>query len=113
MSSLQLISQAVPSIPQQNLSLFRSIVADIRDKLSKLTALAVNVESTHVERIHNSLLADAIDAVGAMEDAIDKERNRVGDSNPTRKSELDTRHRETWPTYAAGQLHWCHQSAHQ
>jgi hypothetical protein len=62
LSSLQLISQALPSIPQQNLSLFSSIVAEIRLKLSKLTALAVNE--------HNSLLADAIDAFGTMEDAV-------------------------------------------
>jgi hypothetical protein len=38
LSSLQLISQDVPSIPQQNLLLFRCIVAEISDKLSKLTA---------------------------------------------------------------------------
>jgi len=63
LSSLQLISQALPSIPHQNVSLFSSIVAEIRSKLSKLTALVVNE--------HNSLLADAIDAVGTMADAID------------------------------------------
>ena len=73
LSSLQLISQAVPSIPQQNVSLFRSIVREIRDKLSKLTALAVNVENVEptVYALQNSLLEDAIDAVGTMEDAIE------------------------------------------
>ena len=73
LSSLQLISQAVPSIPQQNVSLFRSIVREIRDKLSKLTALVVNVENVEptVYAFQNSLLEDAFDAVGTVEDAIE------------------------------------------
>jgi hypothetical protein len=66
LSSVQLISQAALSIPQQNLFLFSTIVAEIRDKLSKLTALAVNVEPTHVDAFPNSLFLDVSDAFGTI-----------------------------------------------